>query len=85
MRPLLLLMLAAPLASPQETQTVYVRLPEGEGNRSRFVGRRTDLYGPLVATCEPERYYTDRGRLTSQAEERREETRRKAPEGKGSV
>ena len=71
-----------------ETECVsvqYVRLPKGEGNRSRFVGRRTDLYGPLVETCEPERYYNDRGRLTPQAEERREETRRKAPEGKGSV
>ena len=65
-----------------ETECVsvqYVRLPKGEGNRSRFVGRRTDLYGPLVETCEPERYYNDRGRLTPQAEQRREETRRKAP------
>ena len=38
------------------------RLPKGAGNRSRFVGRRTDLYGPLVEVHEPEGYYDDGGR-----------------------
>ena len=63
-----------------ETECVsiqYVRLPKGQENRSRFIGRRTDLYGPLIETCESGRYYDDRGRLTPQVEARREQTRRK--------
>ena len=68
-----------------ETECVsvqYVHLPQRDNSqgRSRFVARRPDLYGPLVAGHE-DGHYDGEGKLTAAGEARRQATRRRAVEG----
>ena len=69
-----------------ETECVsvqYVHLPQQDNSqgRSRFVARRPDLYGPLVAGHQ-DGYYDGEGKLTAAGEARRQAARRKAAEGR---
>ena len=68
-----------------ETECVsvqYLRLPKGGKNQrqNRFVGRRPDLYGPLVECAQEGQYYDENGKLTAAGQQRREATRQRALE-----
>jgi hypothetical protein len=47
-------------------------VPRGPDRRS-MLGRRTDLYGPLLESIEPDRWYDKRGYPTEWAEQKRAE------------